>query len=106
MHRSRSLYSLSDKGLKLSVHVQPGAAKTSVSGLFNNKLKVRLKEKPTGGAANKALIGFLSRLFEIPKSSITILAGQTGREKTIFLSGKPEKLKMRISELISEDQDS
>jgi hypothetical protein len=39
------------------------------------------------GKANQAVIEFLSDLFRVPKSSIVIVSGETGRNKLIAVRG-------------------
>ena len=39
------------------------------------------------GAANKALIGFLSEVFGVPKSAISIEMGASGRTKRVEVDG-------------------
>ena len=44
---------------------------------------VKIHEKPVGGQANKALIGFLSKYFDTPKRNIEIVQGFTSRWKVV-----------------------
>ncbi|HVR28707.1 MAG TPA: DUF167 domain-containing protein, partial [Thermoanaerobaculia bacterium] len=53
----------SARGLLLHVHVVPGAAKTGIAGIHDQRLKVRVHAPPAGGAANRELVRFLSELF-------------------------------------------
>jgi len=74
-----------DKGVVVDIFVQPRASKTMVSGIHNNALKVKLTSPPVDGEANKALIKFLSKLFKVPKSTITIIRGETSRSKQVLI---------------------
>lgn len=71
----------------MALYVQPGAAKSEISGEFNDRLKLRIKAPPVDGKANKAVIEFLAQLFGVAKGQIQIYRGTTGRNKTIQISG-------------------
>jgi uncharacterized protein (TIGR00251 family) len=70
-------------GLTFSVYVQPRASKVSVGGTHADALKVRLTAPPAGGAANKQCLRILAEALDLPKTSLTITAGQTSRSKQI-----------------------
>jgi len=72
---------------KIVVYCQPGAKQTQCVGLHDGKPKIQLKAPPVDGAANKALIGFLSEVFGVPKSAIRIELGTSGRTKRVEVAG-------------------
>lgn len=72
---------------KIVVYCQPGARQTQCVGLHDGKPKIQLKAPPVDGAANKALIGFLSEVFGVPKSAISIELGASGRTKRVEVAG-------------------
>ena len=72
---------------KIVVYCQPGAKQTQCVGLHDGKPKIQLKAPPVDGAANKALIGFLSDVFDVPKSAISIELGASGRTKRVEVAG-------------------
>ncbi len=74
-------------GVTLSVRIQPRASKNSVSRMEDGTLKIRLTAPPVDGAANEALIAFLSQTLAIGKSQIEIVSGHTSREKRIRING-------------------
>jgi uncharacterized protein len=43
--------------------------------------KISVKEAPVDGKANEAIIKALSEYFEVSKSSITLVSGQTSKQK-------------------------
>ncbi len=95
-----SLYILSSHGIKVNLHVLPSAASTGFAGLIGNRLKLRLAAKAVDGEANRALCKFLSKAFGVPKSCISILHGETGRDKTLLICGNAEQLANKLKELI------
>ena len=76
----------------LSLHVQPGAKRTAVVGLYGEKLKIALAAPPVDGKANQALVQFLAKSLGIAKSSVTILSGETNREKRVAVRCGEEAL--------------
>lgn len=72
---------------KIVVYCQPGARQTQCVGLHDGKPKIQLKAPPVDGAANKALVAFLSDVFGVPKSAISIELGASGRTKRVEVAG-------------------
>ena len=62
-------------------------------------LKARVSAVPEKGKANKALIVLLSKSLKTPKSSITVVSGDTARQKILRIDGDPEDLKSKIDAL-------
>jgi uncharacterized protein (TIGR00251 family) len=82
---------------KIVVYCQPGARQTQCVGLHDGKPKIQLKAPPVDGAANKALINFLSELCGVPKSAVTIELGASGRTKRVEVAGlSDEELGRRL----------
>jgi uncharacterized protein len=74
-------------GATFAVKVHPRAKKNAVSGEVGGALKLALTAPPEGGRANEACIDFLAKLLDVPRSSITIAAGQSSRNKVIRVAG-------------------
>ena len=74
----------------LSVRVIPRSSKSRIDGRRGEALLVRLAAPPVDGAANEALIDLLAREFQRPKRDITILSGQSSRDKRIDIAGLSE----------------
>lgn len=53
-------------------------------------LKVRVTAPPIEGRANDALIAFLAKRLKLPKSRLSLLAGDTSRLKQIEVEGLDE----------------
>jgi uncharacterized protein (TIGR00251 family) len=70
----------------LSLHVQPGAKRSEIVGLHGTALKIRLAAPPVDGKANACLIGFLAELLMLPKSSISLVSGQSSRSKRVAVT--------------------
>jgi uncharacterized protein (TIGR00251 family) len=74
-------------GATFQVKVHPRARKNAISGTVGDALKVALTAPPVEGRANEACIAFLAELLNVPRSSVTIAAGETSRNKLIRVSG-------------------
>jgi uncharacterized protein len=74
-------------GATFQVKVQPRARKNAITGEIGEALKVALTAPPIEGRANEACISFLAELLNVARSSITIAAGETSRNKLIRISG-------------------
>lgn len=77
----------SKETVRISLRVQPNAARNEVAGFTDDVLQVRVAAPPVKGKANQELIAFLSRLLNLSKSRVTILKGHTARNKVIAIGG-------------------
>ena len=84
-----------ENGFILSVRVLPNAKRSGIEGVWNESaVKIALRAPAVDGQANKALITFLAELFKIKKRDISILSGETSREKKLcFQNVDFEKIK-------------
>ena len=74
-------------GVSFSVKVHPRARKNAVTGQVGEALKVSLTAPPAEGRANQACIEFLAELLQLPRSSVTIAAGHSSRNKVVHARG-------------------
>jgi hypothetical protein len=69
------------------VRVVPRASRDKIAGFHDGTLRVRLTAPPVEGAANEALVAFLSGVLRVPKRDIEIVSGQTARNKIVSVYG-------------------
>jgi hypothetical protein len=74
-------------GISFAIKVHPRAKKNAIAGELGDALKVVLTAPPVEGKANEACIEFFAKLLEVPRSSVTITAGQASRNKVIRVVG-------------------
>lgn len=74
-------------GASFAVKVHPRANKNAMTGKLGDALKVSLTAPPVEGKANEACIEFFAKLLKVPRSSVSIAAGQTSRNKVIRVVG-------------------
>jgi uncharacterized protein (TIGR00251 family) len=79
-----------EKRARLTVRLQPRAAKNEITGWQEGALRVRLTAPPVEGAANKALMDFLAEALGIRWADVELVAGEKSRTKTVEISGLDE----------------
>lgn len=76
--------------VRFSVHVQPRATASAVTGVHGDALKVRLAAPPVDGAANEELVRFLAAELGVPRRSVRLVSGLTSRAKVVEVEGIEE----------------
>jgi hypothetical protein len=71
----------------LELHVQPGAKVTAAAGEHGGRLKLKIAAPPVDNKANAHLLAWLSAQLGVPKSSLTLVRGETSRQKTVAVCG-------------------
>jgi uncharacterized protein (TIGR00251 family) len=77
--------------LVLTLHIQPGAARTEVAGEHGDALKIRLAAPPVEGKANDALLRYLADAFGVPLRNVTLLHGASARRKIVRIEGPRQR---------------
>lgn len=70
----------------LTLHVQPGAARTGHAGMHGDAHKIRLAAPPVDGKANAALVAFLAEAFGVRQRDVVIASGASSRRKIVRIS--------------------
>jgi uncharacterized protein (TIGR00251 family) len=73
--------------ISFAVKVHPRAKKNAITGELGDALKLALTAPPVEGKANQACIEFFANLLKLPRSSVTIAAGQSSRNKLVRIAG-------------------
>ncbi len=68
--------------------VRPNSSENSVTGIYDNKIKIKINAPPEKGKANKELIDFLSHKLRVPKQDIEIIRGQFSNIKEVKIKNK------------------
>jgi uncharacterized protein (TIGR00251 family) len=71
----------------LAIKAIPNAPKSQVIGWLGDALKVKVHAPPVEGKANDALCEFLADELELPRRAVTVLRGDTSRQKIIRVDG-------------------
>jgi uncharacterized protein len=85
-------------GATFAVKVHPRAKKNAITGEVGDALKLSLTAPPADGKANESCIEFFAKLLKVPRSSVTIAAGLTSRNKVIRVAGlSAEDVRKRLA---------
>jgi uncharacterized protein (TIGR00251 family) len=71
----------------LRVKATPKASRNEILGAAEGALRLKVQAPPSDGAANAAIREFLADALHVSRSAITLLKGQTSREKTFRIEG-------------------
>ncbi|RUM24905.1 DUF167 domain-containing protein [Rhizobium vallis] len=92
--------------LRLAVRLTPNGGRDAIDGIeadgeAETHLKARVTAVPEKGKANKALILLISKSLGIPKSSVSLISGETARKKILRIEGDPEDLARKLEAFLS-----
>ena len=75
------------QGIRLAVRVTPNASYNRITGLKDGVLQVKINAPPEKGKANEEFLTFMAERTGVKKSFLTIIKGQTSRDKVILIQG-------------------
>jgi uncharacterized protein (TIGR00251 family) len=70
----------------LGVKVVPGSSRTTIAGVWNGMLKVKVAAPPEKGKANDALTEFLAEKLGVRARDISIISGQMNPVKHVEIA--------------------
>ncbi len=76
---------------RLSIRLTPKASRDQVVSWEEDVLRVRVAAPPVEGRANQALLRLLARALDVPQSRLTLVVGQTQRNKVVAVEGLTEE---------------
>ena len=71
----------------LAIKAVPNAPRSEVIGWLGDALKVKVHAPPVEGRANEVLCEFLAETLDLPRRAVTVLRGDTSRQKIIRIDG-------------------
>jgi uncharacterized protein (TIGR00251 family) len=74
----------------LHVRLQPRARRDEVVGERAGAIVIRVTAPPVDGKANAALCAFVARAAGVPPSRVSVVRGQTSRDKVVRVEGAEE----------------
>jgi uncharacterized protein (TIGR00251 family) len=72
-----------DGSLLLTVYVQPRASRALLVGLHDGAVKLSITAPPVAGKANRAVVEYIARLFNISRTAVSIKSGHLSRTKRL-----------------------
>ncbi len=94
------------RAVRIAIRVKPGSSRTSVGGTYpggaygeDGALIVAVKERAVDGKATEAALRALAEALGVPRRTLTLVAGATGRDKLVAVDSPPNGLIGRLSAL-------
>ena len=88
-------------GAVLAVSVVARSGLTALDRIEAGALRIRVAAPPVAGAANAALIHYLADRLDVPRGSVRLVGGETGRRKRVLVAGlSSDELARRIVSLM------
>lgn len=76
-----------DGGVDLPCKAQPRSSRNALGELYGDAVKVYLTAPPVDGKANAELCKFLAKAAGLPKSAVSVVSGDTSRNKYVRFLG-------------------
>jgi uncharacterized protein (TIGR00251 family) len=79
-------------GVRVRIHVKPGASRQRVGGSHDGALVVAVSARAVDGAATEAALTAVAEAFGLRRRQVRLVSGQTSREKVVELDLPAEPL--------------
>ena len=94
-------------GVRVAIRLTPKASRNAIAGIAeagrsDAVLKVMVTAVPEAGKANEALIKLLAKEWGVAKSSISLVAGATDRNKILHIAGDAGDLMARLNQTLGQ----
>jgi uncharacterized protein len=90
---------------RVRLRVSPGAGRAAIVGRYGDGWKVRVTAAPEHGRANDAVLRLLADALSLPRESITLVSGHSGRDKIVELTGLgPGLVERRLTSAATTDR--
>ncbi len=101
-------YKITDDGARLFLRASPGAKADAIDGLWRGgdgevRLAVKVAAPPDKGRANAAILKLLAKALGLPKSALTVSAGETSRLKAVDIRAEKTALARALKRLTGEE---
>lgn len=95
--KSAAPWSVRGDHVLLTVRLTPRAAQDRIDGIAvladgTAVLAVRVRALPEDSAANQSLCVLIAKTLGVPKRAVDLVAGQTGRVKTVRIDREPDAI--------------
>lgn len=78
-------------GVRIEVRVTPKASRNAVGAVEGDRLKLQVTAAPENGKANDAVRKLLAKRLRVGKTSISVVRGETARDKSLVVEGISEQ---------------
>lgn len=102
MNAGPSPVTVAADGVRVAVRVTPRAGSDRVGGIASDAdgkaaLKVSVTAAPEDGKANAAVLKLLAKIWDLPRSALTVSSGAGARRKIVHVAGDGETLARHIN---------
>lgn len=80
-----------ESGARIAVRLIPRAGADRIMGERDGSLLVRVTAPPVDGRANKALCRLIAKRAGVPASGVSVIRGESSREKLVRVQGIGER---------------
>jgi uncharacterized protein (TIGR00251 family) len=84
------------RSCRLFVRAQPGARRSGLAGLWNDRLKVALRSPPEDGRANAELLDVLAEALDLRPAQLALVRGDRSRLKEVAVALPAEAVRSRL----------
>jgi uncharacterized protein (TIGR00251 family) len=92
---------------RLRLRVSPGAGRAAIVGRYGEGWKIRVTAPPEDGRANDAVLRLLADALAVPRDTVTLVSGHSGRDKIVELAGLgPAVVERRLASASDRRKDS
>ncbi len=86
--------------VRFIVRLTPRGGRDAIDGVVDGVLRARVAAAPADGAANEAFLRLIARELRVPRATVSLIAGATGRRKLVAVDGlEPASLLARWPDL-------
>ena len=89
---------------RIAVMAHPRARRTAITGRFGDAYKLDLAAPPVDGKANEECVRYFAELAGVPRSSVTIVQGASGRMKVVEIDGRSQDEMERMIARVEADR--
>jgi uncharacterized protein len=84
--------------VRVTIRVRPGAGRTSVGGVHDGALVVRVSAPAVDGRATEAALAAIAAAFGVRRRHVSLVSGATSRTKAVEVDGGTDE---RLQELLA-----
>lgn len=86
-----------EKGIILSVKLVPNSSFSKIVDYTDEYIRIKISSPPIENKANKELISFCAKAFDINKSKIEIISGEKSKLKTLLIKDtKLDEIRQKV----------
>lgn len=74
----------------LKIYVQPKSSQVGFKGVHDNMLKLCISAAPVDGKANRAVVAYLAKFFQVSRKEVVIVSGEMSRRKKVIIGDLEE----------------